>query len=196
MKVKLRKVGLSMGAKLVLSLSAIAVTLIITSTVTVIEFRGINGMVEELIKCDEACVEVSNDLAALVSDYGLEAVAEERDNALRTLAENQKTLLDNSVAFQNTYYRTIIPEVVAVGAGLLLILLLLFFLLAFYVRPVNTMFTQLDAFNNGQLKKYTVAFDGDDQLHNLNQEIICLTEDNIELKRRIKALKEASKPEE
>ena len=129
MKAKLRKVGLTMGAKLVLSLSAIAVTLIITSTVTVIEFRKINDTVEELIKCDEACVEVSNDLAALVSDYGLEAVADERDSALRRLADNQRTLLANADNFRNSYYRTIIPEVVAVGAGLLLILLLLFFLL-------------------------------------------------------------------
>lgn len=195
MKVKLRKVGLSMGAKLVLSLSAIAVTLIVTSTVTVIEFRKINDTVADLIRCDEACVKVSNDLAALVSDYGIDDIARERDGALRKLADNQRTLLANADDFRNSYYRTIIPEVVAVGAGLLLILLLLFFLLAFYVHPVNLMFNQLDAFNNGALKKYSVEFDGDDQLHNLNEEIVCLTEDNIELKRRIKALKERNSAE-
>lgn len=190
MKVKLKKAGLSMGAKLALSLSAIAVTLVVTSTVTVIEFRKINDTVEQLIKCDQACVEVSNDLAALVSDYGLDVIAEERDKVLHTLSRNQQTLLENADNFRSSYYRTIIPELVAVGAGLLLILLFLFFLLAFYVHPVNLMLHQLDAYNNGSLKKYSVEFDGDDQLHNLNAEITCLTEDNVDLKKRIKALKE------
>jgi len=179
-----------MGAKLALSLSAIAVTLVVTSTVTVIEFRKINDTVEQLIKCDQACVEVSNDLAALVSDYGLDVIAEERDKVLHTLSRNQQTLLENADNFRSSYYRTIIPELVAVGAGLLLILLFLFFLLAFYVHPVNLMLHQLDAYNNGSLKKYSVEFDGDDQLHNLNAEITCLTEDNVDLKKRIKALKE------
>ena len=45
-------------------------------------------------------------------------------------------LLSNSADFDAGFYRSIIPGVVSVGAGLLLIMLLLFFTLVNYVRPI------------------------------------------------------------
>lgn len=91
--------------------------------------------------------------------------------------------------FQDSFYRGIIPGIVVTGAGLLLIFLLMFFLLIFYVSPLRHILFQLDAFNKGGIKKYNVDFEGEDELSSLNHGIKELADENIQLKRRIRALK-------
>ena len=100
-----------------------------------------------------------------------------------------KELQNNSADFDAGFYRSIIPGVVSVCAGLLMIFLLLYFIMANYVNPIYRMSDGIDAYKaTGRM--FVHAFDGDDQLANVNEGLADLIEENIELKRRIKALRE------
>ena len=95
----------------------------------------------------------------------------------------------NSANFDAGFYRSIIPGVVSVGAGLLLIFLLLYFIMANYVNPIYRISDSIDAYrSSGRVYNYTC--DTDDQLANINTGVSELIEENLELKRRVKALKE------
>ncbi len=98
-------------------------------------------------------------------------------------------LIRNSADFDAGFYRSIIPGVVSVSAGLILIMLLFYFIMAFYVNPIYKMATGIDNYRLSG-KKHTYVFDGDDQLADINSGITELVEENIELKRRIKILRE------
>lgn len=98
-------------------------------------------------------------------------------------------LLRNSADFDAGFYRSIIPGVVSVGAGLLLILLLLYFTMAYYVKPIYRI---ADGINSYRLtgRRHVYVFDGDDQLAEINAGVTELVEENIEYKQRIKALRD------
>jgi predicted PurR-regulated permease PerM len=96
-------------------------------------------------------------------------------------------LAKNSATFEGGFYRSIIPGIVAVGVGLLLVVMLLFFLLAFYVNPLYRMLDGLNAYRS-QDKKYSVKFDGDDQLTQLNEGISELANENRQFRSRIKTI--------
>ena len=98
-------------------------------------------------------------------------------------------LRQNSANFDAGFYRSIIPGVVSVGAGLVLILLLFYFTMANYVNPIYKMSAGVDNYKLSG-RRHTYEFDGDDQLANINSGITELIEENIELKRRIKHLRE------
>jgi hypothetical protein len=98
-------------------------------------------------------------------------------------------LLSNSADFDAGFYRSIIPGVVSVGAGLILILLLLFFTLVNYVRPIYRMVDGINSYRTLG-RRYTYDFDGDDQLAEINTGVTEIIEENLELKTRIKALRE------
>jgi hypothetical protein len=72
---------------------------------------------------------------------------------------------------------------------LTLILLLLFFTLTDYVRPINKMADGLSAYRTSA-RRYNYVFDGDDQLAEINEGITEVVEENIELKSRLKTLRE------
>ncbi len=93
----------------------------------------------------------------------------------------------NSATFERGFYRSIIPGIVAVGVGLLLVLMLLLFLLALYVNPLYKMLEGLDAYRS-QDKKYTVKFEGDDELARLNDGITELANENRQFRSRIKTM--------
>ena len=98
-------------------------------------------------------------------------------------------LIRNSADFDAGFYRSIIPGVVSVGAGLILIILFFYFTMVYYVNPIYRMSAGI---NNYRLsgRKYGYEFDGDDQLANINSGLEELIEENLELRRRIKALRE------
>ena len=98
-------------------------------------------------------------------------------------------LQTNSADFDAGFYRSIIPGVVSVGAGLLLILLLLYFTLFDYVRPICKMAEMLAAYRSSG-RRYNYTFDGDDQLSDINEGITEVVEENLELKARVKSLRE------
>ena len=98
-------------------------------------------------------------------------------------------LRQNSADFDAGFYRSIIPGVVSTGAGLLLVFLLFYFIISNYVNPIYRISDGIDNYRkNGRRHGYT--FDGDDQLANINEGVTELIEENLELKKRVKALKE------
>ena len=103
--------------------------------------------------------------------------------------------LDNtSKDFDSGYYRSIMPGIVTAGVGLVLVLMLLFFLQFYYVKPLYRMAAALKR-HSTQNRKYTVDFEGDDQIKQINEGIRELTEENDQLRRRITALKAGGKSE-
>ena len=98
-------------------------------------------------------------------------------------------LRQNSANFDAGFYRSIIPGVVSVGAGLVLILLLFYFTMSNYVNPIYKMSAGVDNYRLSG-RRYSYEFDGDDQLGNINSGLSELIEENQELKRRIKTLRE------
>ena len=255
-----------MRAKLILSLSAIAVTLLVSSVISVLEYTSMSNYVSELIADDISSINVAARLADMSNTYNLEILEVIGDdlsprvpdfddgyfkshcdslrisvasNQVRPLADSvmysysaymltsleledvmQSDFIDtrtwyfdrlqprfdrlrgdldqltrsiyndlerNSATFERGFYRSIIPGIVAVGVGLLLVVMLLFFLLAFYVNPLYRMLDGLNAYRS-QDKKYTVKFDGDDQLSQLNDGITELANENRQFRSRIKTL--------
>ena len=98
-------------------------------------------------------------------------------------------LQTNSADFDAGFYRSIIPGVVSVGAGLVLILLLLYFTLFDYVKPIYKMTEGLSSYRTSG-RRYNYTFDGDDQLAEINEGIVEVVEENLELKTRVKSLRE------
>jgi hypothetical protein len=98
-------------------------------------------------------------------------------------------LKSNSEDFDAGFYRSIIPGVVSVGAGLILIFLLMYFIMVYYVNPIYKMSAGVDNYRTIG-RKYGYSFDGDDQLANINVGLSELIEENIELKSRVKGLRE------
>ena len=98
-------------------------------------------------------------------------------------------LRKNSADFDAGFYRSIIPGVVSVGAGLLLILLFFYFVMVYYVNPIYKMSAGVDNYRLSG-RRHGYEFDGDDQLANINSGLSELIEENLELRTRIKALRE------
>ena len=98
-------------------------------------------------------------------------------------------LKSNSADFDAGFYRSIIPGVVSVGAGLLLIFLLMYFIMVYYVNHIYKMSSAVDNYR-AIGKKYGYTFDGDDQLANINTGLTEIIEENIELKSRVRGLRE------
>ena len=99
-------------------------------------------------------------------------------------------LRKNSETFERGVYRSIIPGAVAVAVGLLMVLLLMFFLMVYYVNPIYRMLGGLNNYRSFG-SKYSCTFDGDDQLSELNDGITELTGENIQLRKRIKTMRDS-----
>lgn len=94
----------------------------------------------------------------------------------------------NSATFERGFYRSIIPGAVAVAVGLVLVLMLLFFISVYYVNPIYKMLAALRNYRDFG-RAYNYSFEGDDQLRSLNDAISEVTDENIQLRRRIRALR-------
>ncbi len=98
-------------------------------------------------------------------------------------------LLCNSADFDAGFYRSIIPGVVSVGAGLILIILLFYFILVYYVKPIYRMSDGIDGYRHSG-RRYVYEFDGDDQLANINAGLTEIIDENVEYKKRVKNLRD------
>lgn len=98
-------------------------------------------------------------------------------------------LKTNSSEFDEGFYRSIMPGIVSVGAGILLVILLLYFTMAYYVNPIYRISDGIDNYRHSS-RRHVYTFDGDDQLANINAGVAELVDENIELRRRVKALRE------
>lgn len=102
---------------------------------------------------------------------------------------NFAQLQNNSASFDENLYRSLAPELVAVGSCILLCFLLLYFLITLYIKPLYRMLEELDSFRRYN-RPYQYDFDGDDVLKSLNEAISDVAQSNSDLKKRLKALKE------
>lgn len=266
---KLRGYRMSMRTKLTLGLGSIAAMLLLSSVISVLEYRRMSNYVSDLVAENIRNINVAQKLVSMCDEYNLKvlaAIGEEhqvtsvpdfdrdafmalcdglrtsiaseeafpladsvvyaysaymlaslelpaviasdfintrdwyfnrlqpRYNRLRSDIERLSNaaymdLQTNSMTFQDSFYRSIIPGIVSVGAGLVLVLLLLFFILAYYVNPVYRM---LSALQNYTLtgSRYRCSFEGNDQLAALNDGIADVVEENVEFRRRTKALRD------
>ena len=107
-------------------------------------------------------------------------------DALSTAIYNE--LQRNSATFERGFYRSIIPGAVAVAVGRVLVLMLLFFISVYYVTPIYKMLAALRNYRDFG-RSYNYSFEGDDQLRSLNDSIIEVTDENMQLRRRIRALR-------
>lgn len=98
-------------------------------------------------------------------------------------------LHDNSRNFDAGFYRSIVPGVVCLCAGLLLVMLLLYFTLSNYVNPMYRIAEGLNSYKV-KGKRYGYMMEGEDHLAEINAGITEIIEENIELKQRVKNLKE------
>ena len=267
--IKRRKESMpSMRRKLFLSLGSIAAILLLSSIISILEYRRMSTYVSDLIAANIKSIGLSQKLADITEEYNhqmlavvvqndisimpdfnlayfnaqadslknsftsgnplpmVDSVALSFNNFMMTsqkfdevfLADNVDTgewffgtlqpafnkfrqdmavlnemiheeLRKNSADFDAGFYRSIIPGVVSVGAGLLLVFLLMYFIMMNYVRPIYRISDGVDNYRKyGRRHGYT--FDGDDQLANINEGVAELIEENLELKKRVKALRE------
>ena len=255
---------LSLAAKLTLSLSAIAVILVVSSIISLMEYRRMSSYVSGLIADNINSINVAQKLSEVTDKYNLDilsVIGDEQallptfnqeefvsrcdslkknltsvsllplaDSVMYSYAAYMLTTLEfedvllsdfidsrtwyfdrlqpkfnrlrgdidalsagmyndlkkNSETFERGFYRSIIPGLVAVLAGLILVVLLLFFILAYYVRPINKMLASLGDYRSFG-KKYTYNFEGDDQLSELNAGISDLAGENQQLRKRLTA---------
>ena len=260
---------LSLGAKLTLSLSAIAVILVVSSIISLLEYRRMSSYVSGLIADNINSINVAQKLSEVTDRYNLDilsVIGDEQallptfnqeefvtrcdslkknltsvsllplaDSVMYSYAAYMLTTLEfedvllsdfidsrtwyvdrlqpkynrlrsdidalsagmyndlkkNSETFERGFYRSIIPGLVAVLAGLILVVLLLFFILAYYVRPIYKMLAALRDYRSIG-KRYTYNFEGDDQLSELNAGISELAGENHQLRKRLTALRNST----
>lgn len=258
----------SLSRKVFLSLGSIAAILLLSSVISILEYRRMSSYVSDLIAANIKSINLSQKLADLTEEYNhqmlsvvvqndiskmpefnlqyfndqadslknsftsktalpmVDSVARSFNDFMLTslkfdevfLADNVNTgewffgtlqpsynkfrqdmavlnemihaeLTRNSADFDAGFYRSVIPGVVAIGAGLLLVFLLLYFIMSNYVRPIYRISDGIDNYMKSG-RRHGYVFDGDDQLANINNGVTELIEENIELKNRVKALKE------
>ena len=265
---KKREVKPSMRRKLFLSLGSLAMILLLSGVISVVEYRRMSTYVSDLIAANIKSINLSQKLADITEEYNHQmlAVVVQNDismmpefnlkhfnsqadslkNAFRKrsahpmvdtvvtsfndfmttslkfdevfLADNIDTgewffgtlqpcynnfrqymnalnemiyeeLKQNSSNFDDGFYRSLMPGVVSVSAGLILILLLLYFTLLYYVNPIYKISEGVDNYRLSS-RRYKYTFDGDDQLMNINTGLTELIDENLELRGRIKSLRE------
>jgi len=259
---------LSLKMKVTLALSAIAVVLLMSSIISVLEYRRMSNYVSDMIADDIRNIHHTQKLVDAVDTYNLQLLAVIGDDNLSDLPDfDRRAFLDycdslrvsvgtgktapladsvvyaysaymlasleledvlasnfidtrdwyferlqplfgrmrgyldrlsttmyveleqNSKDFDRGFFRSIIPSAVAVAVGILLVFLLLFYILVYYVGPIYGMLRSLSDYLSFR-RRYTYTFDGNDQLCQLNNGIVDLTEENRTLRRRMAELKE------
>ena len=258
--------GLSMKRKFVFGMSSIAAILLLSSIISVLEYRRMSNYVSDLIASNIKSLNLSQRLASITDNYNLQILAMVGDNAampvidkelfldhcdslkqslslrnalpladsvayaysaymltsmelqsvisydfidsrqwyferlqprFNILKENLERLNEaiykdleyNSVTFQESFYRSIVPGVVSVAAGLMLVLLLLYFFLCYFVNPVAGISEGISAYLSGGRKSGFADLDGDDEVASLGKSVEELIDENNDLKRRLKMLK-------
>ena len=206
MKRRNRETRPSMRKRLFYSLGSLAVILLVSGIISILEYRRMSDYMSELITSNSKTQSLihAEKFSGLIQEYN--------DNVVERLAEEDSLIIqkfvlepvlskadslitssnpydDTSVMFDEVFYRSMMPGVVSVGAGILLIFLLFYFTMSNYVNPLCRMSDGIDQYRQTG-HRYSGTFDGDDQLANINAGITELIEENIELKKRIKALKD------
>jgi len=199
----------SLRKRVFFSLGSLAVILLVSGIITIFEYRRMTGYMSELITSNFESIDLPGKVSDLMLRYNeqmmstvvpfdsrdsLEIVAEPFDMEpyiaqVDSLMTSFDTFDETSLVLDEVFYRSVMPGVVSVGAGIMLIFLLFYFTMSNYVNPICRMSDGIDQYRQTG-HRYSGSFEGDDQLANINAGIMELIEENVELKRRIKALKD------
>lgn len=93
---------------------------------------------------------------------------------------SQEALAENSLTMTDSFYRSIMPGVVAVMVGLVLVLLFNYFINLYFVNPLKRISEGIADYLNRK-KSYNIIVDTDDELHMLNENVKELVEMNKKL---------------
>lgn len=116
----------------------------------------------------------------------LQPAFDDLKNAQKTFnAGIHDDLHSNSVSFDESFYRSIMPVVVSMAVGIALCLLLLYFVTVYLVKPIGRMVKGLDDYKRFNTQ-YKCTFEGDDALQDLNGSVADIIDENITLKKRIR----------
>lgn len=88
---RLREFRLSLRAKMILSLSAIAVVLLASSAISFLEYRRMSNYVSDLIAGDVRNIHVTQRLTDAMDNYNLQVLAVIGDDGLNTLPDFDRT---------------------------------------------------------------------------------------------------------
>lgn len=91
--------------------------------------------------------------------------------------------------FDAGFYRSIIPSSVSVAVALLLVLLLMIFLGYYYIKPLLGMHKGLNSYRSYN-RRYSFTFDGEDELKEMNEGIKELCDENQQLRKRVRDLRQ------
>ena len=95
----------------------------------------------------------------------------------------QQALLDNSKALQEGFYRSIMPGIIAVAAGLLLVILFNYFVNLYFITPVLMIMNGIKKYKIYK-KSYNVQFDNDDEIQELNSDVKSILDENKKLSKK------------
>ncbi len=96
---------------------------------------------------------------------------------------SQEALKENSLTMTDSFYRSIMPGVVAVMAGLVLVLLFNYFINFYFVDPLQKISSGVSDFLYRK-KTYNVVVDTDEELQELNENVKELVEMNRKLSKK------------
>lgn len=97
---------------------------------------------------------------------------------------SQSAITDSYDSLQDSYYRSIMPVVIASAASFILIVLFVYFLNHYIVQPMLRMSRGLSEYRRSG-KSYNVSFDyGGDQIQAMNEDIRELIDENKFIKKR------------
>lgn len=109
----------------------------------------------------------------------LQTVYDRLRGYLQLLSDSSQTALtENYNSLQDSYYRSIMPGVVANAASIVLIILFNYFLLIYVIRPIVRISRGVRDYRQSG-KNYNVTFDyGGDQIQSLNEDIKEIIDEN------------------
>ncbi len=96
---------------------------------------------------------------------------------------SQQALADNSKIMSESFYRSIMPGVVAVLVGIVLVCLFNYFINKYFVFPFNRIAESVQDYINRR-RSYNVIVEGDDEMKEFNENIKELVETNRRLTKK------------
>ncbi|MCF0177187.1 MAG: MCP four helix bundle domain-containing protein [Bacteroidales bacterium] len=92
-------------------------------------------------------------------------------------SESQSILAENSQDMEDTFYRSMMPSVAALLAGLVIVLLFNFFINFYFINPLIKMKKGVENYR-AYKRDYNLRFDSDDEISDLNKSITELIQDH------------------
>ncbi len=101
----------------------------------------------------------------------------------KLIALSQTALTENSYNLSDSFYRSLMPCVVAVGVGIVLVLLFVYFINFYFINPILRI---AKGISNYMLykKSYNVVLENSDELQELNQNVADLVDINKKLEKQ------------